>query len=83
MKFVIGFFRFWYDFIVGDDWRIALMVVISLTVGAVLISNETLDPGVIAIVCGVLIAAGLIASLARERRKIRGREPATRINPDV
>lgn len=73
MRFVIGFFRFWYDFIVGDDWRIALMVVISLTVGAVLMSTETLEPGAIAIVCGILIAAGLIASLARELRRVRGR----------
>ena len=23
MKYVVGFFRFWYDFVVGDDWRVA------------------------------------------------------------
>ena len=27
MRFVVGFGRFWYDFIVGDDWRIAAGVV--------------------------------------------------------
>jgi hypothetical protein len=29
---VTGFFRFWYDFIVGDDWRIAIGVVLALIV---------------------------------------------------
>jgi uncharacterized membrane protein (UPF0136 family) len=24
------FFRFWYDFVVGDDWRVALAVVAAL-----------------------------------------------------
>ncbi|MDT5081170.1 MAG: hypothetical protein QOJ80_5807 [Mycobacterium sp.] len=25
-----AFFAFWYDFIVGDDWRVALAVVLAL-----------------------------------------------------
>jgi predicted RND superfamily exporter protein len=24
MKYVKAFYRFWYDFIVGDDWRLAV-----------------------------------------------------------
>ena len=23
MKYIVGFVRFWYDFIIGDDWRVA------------------------------------------------------------
>src|SRR5258706_12957698 len=30
--FVIGFARFWYDFIVGDDWTVAVGVVVALLV---------------------------------------------------
>jgi hypothetical protein len=30
VRFLIGFVRFWYDFIVGDDWTIALAVVAAL-----------------------------------------------------
>lgn len=30
MKFVSRFARFWYDFIVGDDWRLAMGVVIAV-----------------------------------------------------
>jgi hypothetical protein len=27
-----GFFAFWYDFIVGDDWRVAVGVAVALAV---------------------------------------------------
>lgn len=30
MRFVVGFGRFWYEFIVGDDWRIAIGAVVAL-----------------------------------------------------
>jgi hypothetical protein len=30
MSYIIGFFKFWYDFIVGDDWTIALAVALAL-----------------------------------------------------
>ena len=36
MKYLKGFFHFWYDFIVGDDWTIALVVVIAVGVTAAL-----------------------------------------------
>jgi hypothetical protein len=32
---VIAFGRFWWDFVVGDDWRIALGVAIALAATAV------------------------------------------------
>jgi hypothetical protein len=33
---VIGFFRFWYDFIVGDDWTVAAGVLAALAVTSLL-----------------------------------------------
>ena len=33
MRFVKQFGRFWYDFIVGDDWRLAVGVVVALAAG--------------------------------------------------
>ena len=38
MRFVVAFGRFWYDFVVGDDWRIAAGVVGVLAVGAVVLA---------------------------------------------
>jgi hypothetical protein len=37
MKYIIAFAEFWIDFIVGDDWRIAVAVVVGLAVTAVLV----------------------------------------------
>ncbi len=36
MSYVANFFRFWYDFIVGDDWSVALGVVVALVITAFL-----------------------------------------------
>ena len=40
MKYVTGFLRFWYDFIVGDDWRVAAAVIVSLGVTALLVHTS-------------------------------------------
>ena len=34
MKYLTGFFAFWYNFIVGDDWTVAVGVVLALALGA-------------------------------------------------
>ena len=30
MSYVVRFFRFWYDFVVGDDWTVALTVILAV-----------------------------------------------------
>ena len=34
MKYLRGFVLFWYDFIVGDDWRVAVGVIAALAATA-------------------------------------------------
>ena len=36
MKWLRAFARFWYDFIVGDDWRLAAGVVLVVTATAIM-----------------------------------------------
>ena len=36
MRYVAGFARFWWDFVVGDDWRVAAGLVVALGVCAAL-----------------------------------------------
>ncbi len=36
MRYVAGFFRFWYDFIVGDDWNVAAGVIVALILTSML-----------------------------------------------
>ena len=56
MRFAKGFARFWWDFIVGDDWRIAAGVVGVLAAGALLVAETAVADWVVA----VLAAAGIV-----------------------
>jgi len=40
MSFLKTFGRFWYDFIVGDDWRLAIGAVTAITVMYVAAHND-------------------------------------------
>jgi hypothetical protein len=40
MKYITGFFEFWYDFIVGDDWTVAAGVIVALAITALLAHNH-------------------------------------------
>jgi hypothetical protein len=64
---VIGFGRFWYEFIIGDDWTIAATVLVGLVVTAVLKAN-----GIVAWwLVPVLVVAMVGVSLQRESRAHR------------
>ena len=56
MHYLRGFGRFWFDFIVGDDWRIAAGVVAALVLGALAL-RAGLPHGLLA----VLVAVAMIA----------------------
>jgi hypothetical protein len=61
MRLVAGFARFWWDFIVGDDWRIAAGV------GAVLVSAARASDPLVATLTAVgimLVAIGSIVAAA-------------------
>ncbi len=38
MRYVLAFLRFWYDFIVGDDWTVAVGVVCAIGLTALIAS---------------------------------------------
>lgn len=40
MRWIAGFGRFWYHFIIGDDWTVAVAVAIALVVTAVLVTQH-------------------------------------------
>ena len=64
MSYVLAFLRFWYDFVVGDDWRIAVGVVVALTVTAVVADTDVPAWWVMP----VAVIAILIGSLRRATR---------------
>jgi hypothetical protein len=57
MKFLTTFARFWYDFIVGDDWRLA-----AGTVAAIAIVTFAADRDVNAWWFLVLVVSALLAA---------------------
>lgn len=67
--FVRAFGRFWYDFLIGDDWKIAASVVAVLVVGAVLVVTGALPAVVLAPLLGLLLAAGFVVALAVDTRR--------------
>ncbi len=73
MRFVKGFARFWWDFIVGDDWRIAAGVVVVLAAGALLVANTSAPDGLVAALVAMGIVVVAIGSIAASALRARGR----------
>ena len=70
MRFVRRFFAFWYDFIVGDDWTVAVGVAAALGVTALLARTGApawwVLPAAVAAVLG-----GSVVRTARSSRRTR------------
>jgi hypothetical protein len=69
MKFIGSFLRFWYHFIIGDDYRIALGVIIGFGGSAALVHREHVQ---LWWLIPVLIAVMLSLSLWLEVHRRRG-----------
>jgi hypothetical protein len=64
MKAIKRFGAFWYDFIVGDDWRVAVGVIAALGLAAVVAALD----GPAWLVVPLAVAAFLSASVWRAAR---------------
>jgi len=57
MRWIVGFGRFWYHFIIGDDWTVAVAIAAALVATAVLVSAHVnawwLTPVVVVAMLGV------------------------------
>jgi hypothetical protein len=61
-----AFARFWYDFIVGDDWTIAVGVVLALGVTALLAHNARMP---VWWLLPLVVALGLTWSVLRAAKR--------------
>ena len=41
MRYMIAFLKFWYDFIIGDDWTIATSIVVAIALTCLLVRSNT------------------------------------------
>ncbi|MDN5917957.1 MAG: hypothetical protein L0I76_23155 [Pseudonocardia sp.] len=68
-----GFVRFWYDFVVGDDWRVAVGVVVALAVTTVVARTGVAAWWILPATAAVLLAASLWRAARARPGHARGR----------
>ena len=78
MKLIISFGRFWWDFIVGDEWRIAAGVVASLTVGAILVAGTDASDTLVSVLVAAAIIAVVVVSITGPAREARSNRKTSR-----
>lgn len=71
MKLLKAFGLFWYDFIIGDDWKIAAYVVAALALVAVLAVNDVLSDGATVILGAVLTMVLFALGVRLDARRSR------------
>jgi hypothetical protein len=64
---VKAFGRFWFDFVVGEDWRIAAGVVAALGLGALALRAELFSDSLLTVLVGAAIVGVAVASLVGYR----------------
>ncbi|MEU6097771.1 hypothetical protein [Streptomyces sp. NPDC047079] len=71
MNLLKAFARFWYDFIVGDDWKIPVAVFLALAILAVTLSLGLFGDAVLTVLGGLLVLAAFSISLVIDVRSHR------------
>jgi hypothetical protein len=64
MRYVVAFGRFWWNFIVGDDWRVAAGLAVAFVLTWVLAHHEVAAWWLLPLAVVLL----LVGSVAREAR---------------
>jgi hypothetical protein len=71
MKFLKAFGQFWYDFIIGDDWKIAAAVVLALGVLLAVMKAGLFGDIGLTLLGGAFIVVAFAISLAIDVRPKR------------
>jgi hypothetical protein len=68
MRFLTEFGRFWYDLLVGDDWKIAVSVVVAVGLTALLLTRTNASDQVVAVAGGGLVVAAFCVAMILDVR---------------
>ncbi|MGW6195830.1 hypothetical protein ACWF0M_06750 [Kribbella sp. NPDC055110] len=71
MKYLKAFGQFWYDFIIGDDWKLAAAVVTTLAVLTAVMLTTTLNDTALTLIGAVAILTAFTITLAIDVRQKR------------
>lgn len=69
MRLLKGFARFWYDFIIGDDWKIAVAVVLALAATLAVALSGLLSLTATAVLGGILLLTCFVVSVLVDTRR--------------
>lgn len=68
MRFLKSFGEFWYDFIIGDDWKIAVAVVVAVGILIGLLRANVVGDSGLAVLGGLLVVIAFAISLVIDVR---------------
>jgi len=71
MRYVAAFVRFWWDFLVGDDPKIAAAVLVVLAAGAVAVASSKGNWAAAAV--GAALVAAFVLAVTLDVRRQRNR----------
>jgi hypothetical protein len=71
MRLLKAFGLFWYDFVIGDDWKIAAYVVLALAVVTAIAVNDVLSDGATVILGAVLTMILFALGVRHDARRSR------------
>lgn len=69
MKFLKSFGQFWYDFIIGDDWKIAVAVVIAVGLLVAALRAHLFGDTGLTVLGGVLVVVAFSVTLVIDTRR--------------
>jgi len=69
LKWIRSFAFFWYDFVVGDDWRLAIGVVVGLGLTALLAHATSVAAWWVAPIVVIVVLVGSTLLAGRKARK--------------
>jgi hypothetical protein len=65
MSYVVAFVRFWYDFIVGDDWFVAAGIVVAIALTALIAHHDIAAWWLMPLAVVALLAGSLLRAVRR------------------
>lgn len=63
MKLLKSFGQFWYDFLIGDDWKIAAAVIVAIGALVGLLRADVLGDHALTVLGAILVASAFTVSL--------------------
>jgi hypothetical protein len=73
MKLLRAIGYFCYDFVIGDDWKIAAYVVVTLAIAAGLAAGEIVGGAAVAVIGAILASSFFVLATVHDARRIHRR----------